>query len=416
MRRSRAHIAALAVLVGCATQPAPPAVGGIVIVDPPARAAPAATTPMPVDPRWPESRRRVLADSVRAVLAAGYADSAFPGAYAVIGTSRGVLAQDSVGRLDWAANEPIPNAHTLWDLASLTKVIGLTTAMMQLAADGRLSLDDPVQKYLPEFTGEWKDQVRIRHLLTHTGGLPNWRPLHKEAENAQAARALLLATPLESPPGTRAVYSDLEIIIAGWVVERVANTTLDQYLATKAFAPLGMTETMYRPPQAIWPRVAPTEIDPWRQRHLRGEVHDENAFALGGVSAHAGLFSSAADLTKFARMYLNRGTLDGVRVLDSAWIDRFTAWQDSASHNRALGWMKPARGSGWFGGSRMSSRAFGHTGFTGTSIYIDPERDVFVLLLTNRVNPTRMRTGIGTVRTRLADAAMSVVLTPAPAP
>jgi CubicO group peptidase (beta-lactamase class C family) len=165
-----------------------------------------------------------------------------------------------------------------------------------------------------------------------------------------------------------------------------------------------MRETMFLPPASLRPRIAPTEVDPWRQRHLRGEVHDENAAFLGGVSSHAGLFSSAADLSRFARMYLNHGSLDGVQVLDSAVISRFTAVQQPSLSHRALGW-ETANGTN-SGGHGMSPHAFGHTGFTGTSLWIDPDRDIFVLLLTNRVNPTRANTRIGGVRIALADAVM----------
>ena len=206
------------------------------------------------------------------------------------------------------------------------------------------------------------------------------------------------------------VYSDLGLIALGRIVERVTGEPLDRHLASRVFEPWGMRETMYNPPPALRDRIAPTEIDPWRQRHLRGEVHDENAFFLGGVAGHAGLFSSAHDLARFARMYLNHGTLDGVRVLDSARVAEFTAWQDSAFSNRGLGWQK--RGPGAPSGRLASSASYGHTGFTGTSLWIDPVNDVFIILLTNRVNPTRMNTKIGGVRARLADAVMSVVLSP----
>jgi CubicO group peptidase (beta-lactamase class C family) len=173
-----------------------------------------------------------------------------------------------------------------------------------------------------------------------------------------------------------------------------------------------MHETMFRPPAELLPRIAPTEMDPWRGRHIRGEVHDENAFRLGGVAPHAGLFSSAHDLARFARMYLNGGILDSARVLDPAMIALFTKAADRSFSTRALGWdTADGRNSA---GSLMSDRAFGHTGFTGTSIWIDPAADVFVLLLTNRVNPTRANMRIAAVRRAVADAAMSVMRGPSP--
>jgi CubicO group peptidase (beta-lactamase class C family) len=168
-----------------------------------------------------------------------------------------------------------------------------------------------------------------------------------------------------------------------------------------------MTSTMYRPDPSLRDRIAPTEFDPWRQRHIRGEVHDENAFMLGGVSGHAGLFSTAADLTRFARMLLAGGTLDGTRIVRASTIAQFTAIQDPGLSHRALGWETPSGQNS--AGHLMSARAFGHTGFTGTSLWMDPERGTFVLLLTNRVNPSRQNTRIGLVRVALADAVMAAL-------
>lgn len=364
--------------------------------------------PFPMDrPAARQLAGRRLADSLTAILRAGVRDSAFPGAIAVVGTRFGVAASASAGRLDWARS-PRPSASTLWDLASLTKVVGLTTAMMLLVEEGRVDLDAPVQRYLPEWRGPGKERVTVRHLLTHSSGLPAWRPLYKEAEGPGQALALALETALDTLPGVRMVYSDLGAILLGQVVVRVAREPLDAFLARRVFAPLGMRETLFRPPPALLGRVAPTEVDPWRGRQLRGEVHDENAFALGGVSAHAGLFSSARDLVRLARMYLGDGLLDGRRFLAPATIARFTAVQDTALSHRALGWETPDGSNS--AGRLMSRSAFGHTGFTGTSIWVDRERGVFVLLLTNRVNPTREHRGITAVRVAVADAAMGAVL------
>jgi len=189
-------------------------------------------------------------------------------------------------------------------------------------------------------------------------------------------------------------------------VERVSGEPLDGYVQRHVLGPLGMTGTMFRPAAALAPRAAPTEIDPWRQRHLRGEVHDENAAALGGVSGHAGLFGTATDLSRLARAYLNGGMLDGQRVWADSTIRLFTAVQNPALSHRALGWETPSGTNS--AGHRMSARAFGHTGFTGTSFWVDPQAGVYVILLTNRVNPTRERSGIGTVRVALADAVLGL--------
>jgi serine-type D-Ala-D-Ala carboxypeptidase len=347
-----------------------------------------------------------LRDTLSAILTRGISDSAFPGAVAVVGTSDSILAAISVGRLDWQPSPPV-NMTTLWDMASLTKVVALTTAMMQLVEGGQVELDAPVNRYIPEFSGRGKDAVTIRHLLTHSSGLPAWRPLYKEAEDPASAMALAIATPLDTTPGVRMVYSDLGAIILGEVVARVTNHKFDEWVDEVVFKALGMRETMFRPPARLRDRIAPTEVDPWRQRHLRGEVHDENAFALGGVSSHAGLFSTATDLVRLAQMYLGNGTLDGQRFLSQQTIDLFTRVQDSTLSNRALGWETPNGTNS--AGRLMSRRSFGHTGFTGTSFWVDRDRGVFVILLSNRVNPTREHRGITGVRTAVADAVIGAL-------
>ena len=348
----------------------------------------------------------ILRDSVRALLDQARADSAFPGGVAVIGNRNSVLIEYGAGSLDWVPS-PRPDEKTLWDMASLTKVVGLTTAMMQLSEAGKVDLDAPVQRYVKEFQGPNKERVTLRHLLTHSSGLPAWRPLFKETDSPAAARALAVATALDTLPGIRMVYSDLGAIILGVVVERVSGEPLDAYLARHVFGPLRMTSTMYRPDRALLPRIAPTEYDPWRQRHIRGDVHDENAYALGGVSGHAGLFSNGHDVARFCRMYLNGGTLDGERIVAGETIRRFTTVQDSTFSNRALGWETPNGTNS--AGHLLARPAFGHTGFTGTSIWVDPSRDLFVILLTNRVNPTRQNLRIGAVRTALADVVVRVL-------
>jgi CubicO group peptidase (beta-lactamase class C family) len=348
-----------------------------------------------------------LQDSLTAILRAGIRDSAFPGAVAVAGTKDGVAVMAAAGMLDWQPS-PAPTMSTLWDLASLTKVVGLTSAMMLLVESGRVDLSAPVQRYIPEFTGRGKEAVTVRHLLTHAGGLPAWRPLYKESESPQAALALAIATPLDTMPGIRMVYSDLGAIILGEVVARATGQSFETFLRQQVLEPLGMRETMFRPPESLRGRIAPTEIDPWRQRHLRGEVHDENAFALGGVSSHAGLFGTANDLVRLARMFLDGGALDGRRFLATSTIDLFTSVQDSTLSHRALGWETPNGSNS--AGRQMSKRSFGHTGFTGTSFWVDRERGVFVILLSNRVNPTREHRGITGVRTAVADAVIGAVL------
>jgi CubicO group peptidase (beta-lactamase class C family) len=344
-----------------------------------------------------------LSDSVASVLDRALADSAFPGAFAVVGTHDRILVQRGVGHLDWAPG-PTPDEHTLWDMASLTKVVGTTSGIMQLVEAGRIDLDAPLQRYLPAWTGRNKERVTVRHLLTHTSGLPAFKAYDQITTDPDSLAKLMFSTPLDTLPGARMVYSDIGAYMLGRLVEQLTGRSLDLYLHDQVFEPLGMHETMFRPPIALRPRIAPTEIDPKRGGLVRGMVHDERAYYLGGVSAHAGLFSSGHDVARFVRMYLNGGTLDGRRVLGPQVIATFTTRQVA---DRALGWQKPDGANS--AGHRMPESAFGHTGFTGTSIWVDPDHDVFIVLLSNRVNPTRNNNRIGRVRVALADAVMSLL-------
>jgi CubicO group peptidase (beta-lactamase class C family) len=354
------------------------------------------------------TRDTPLYDSIRSTLDRAVADSAFPGAYVIVGTHSRTLAQYGAGHLDWSASpltaSAVPNDSTMWDMASLTKVIAMTSSMMQLVEQHRVDLDAPVQRYLPSWTGLNKEKVTVRHLLTHSSGLPAWRPLYKETADPDAALKLAFATPLDTLPGVRMVYSDIGGILMGEIVRAVSGERIDEYFAKHIAVPLKLHETMFLPPPSLLPRIAPTEIDPWRQRHLRGEVHDENAAALGGVSGHAGLFSSARDVARIAQLYLNHGTLDGARIWKPETIVQFTTVQDSAFSNRALGWETPTGTNS--AGHLMKRPAFGHTGFTGTSVWVDPAHDLFIVMLTNRVNPTRANTKITAVRQALADSVM----------
>ncbi|HLQ59202.1 MAG TPA: serine hydrolase domain-containing protein, partial [Gemmatimonadales bacterium] len=305
----------------------------------------------------------------------------------------------------YGANDPRPvTPETIYDLASLTKVIALTTECILLVDQGKLDLDAPVQRYLPEFRGPMKDQVTIRHLLTHSAGLAADLPLFDSTRTREAALRMVDTSPLLSPPGTRFVYSDLSAIVLMQVVERITGRPFDQVLADDVFGPLGMTATRFVPPKSWDDRIAPTEVDTFfRHRLLIGEVHDESAARLGGVSGNAGLFSNAPDLARFAAWLLDtRAGRPGPLRADSGLVHRFTTKQDiPPGSSRALGWDTPSELSS--AGTKMGPNAFGHTGFTGTSIWFDPDRNVFIILLTNRVNPTRANIKILQVRRRVAD-------------
>ena len=307
------------------------------------------------------------------------------------------------GSQDWGS-EYKPTISTLWDMASLTKVIGMTSAMMQLVEAGKVDLDAPAQKYLPEWKGANKEKVTVRHLITHQSGLPAFKTYYKNMVSPDSTLQLFINTPLDTLPGVRMVYSDIGAILLGKIVERVSGETLDKYLKRHVFAPLGMHDTQYKPPKSLLYRTAPTEKDPWRGRHLVGEVHDENAYALGQVSGHAGLFSTARDLEKLCAAYLNGGAYGSGRLARAETIKLFTTVNDSTFSNRALGWETPTGGNS--AGHYLERPAFGHTGFTGTSIWIAPQHDLYIILLTARVNPTREHSKIGPARVAVADAAM----------
>lgn len=353
-----------------------------------------------------EALPAVLKDSLQHLLDRAVRDSAFPGAVAIIGRKDRVLATVGAGHLDWK-DSPVPDDRTLWDMASLTKVTTTTSAIMTLVDRKLVDINAPVQQYLPDWQGPNKEKVLIRHLLTHSSGLPAWRPLYKEATSPTQAMQIVMQTPLDTLPGAQMRYSDLNFILLGQVVQRVTGQPLDVYAREHVFGPLKMTDTQFNPDKSLLPRIAPTEVDPWRGRQVRGEVHDENAFVLGGVSGHAGLFSTAHDVARLCQAYLNGGTLDGVRIWSPETVALFTTVQDSTFSNRALGWETPTGGNS--AGRIMRRPAFGHTGFTGTSIWVDPANDLFVVLLTNRVNPTRQNLKIGGVRMALADLTEALV-------
>ena len=330
-------------------------------------------------------------------------DSAFPGATIAVGYRDSVVLLAAVGHYGAGDKRPV-TTETIYDLASLTKVIALTTECILLVDQGKIDLDAPVQHYLPEFRGPMKDQVTIRHLLTHSAGLAADLPLWDSTRTRAAALAMVDTSPLLSPPGTRFVYSDLSAIVLMQVVERITGRPFDQLLTDDVFTPIDMTATRFVPPKTWRNHIAPTELDTYfRHRLLIGEVHDESAARLGGVSGNAGLFSSAPDLAKFATWLLEaRAGRPGPLRADSGVVHRFTTKQNvPPGSSRALGWDTPSDNSS--AGAKMGPNAFGHTGFTGTSIWFDPDKGLFIILLTNRVNPTRTNTKIFQVRRRVAD-------------
>jgi beta-N-acetylhexosaminidase len=331
------------------------------------------------------------------------AEGVFSAAAVAVGR-RGVLVKltgyGSVG------GRPVEPAATVFDIASLTKVVGTTSAAMVAVEEGMLELDAPVRRQLSGFRGDGRERVTVRHLLTHTSGLPAGAWLYGGTPGPDQALARVQRSRLVTPPGERSVYSDFGMILLAAAIERAAAEPLDRLLARRVFGPLGMASTGYLPALELQPGVVPTLATSERPYPLDAVVHDGNAFRLGGVAGHAGLFSTAADLAVFAQTLLNGGAYGTQRVFQPGTVAEFTRMQPNAG-TRALGWDTPAPLTS--AGSYFSARSFGHTGYTGTSLWIDPESGLFVVLLTNRTYTKGSASDILNLRARVADlAALSI--------
>jgi CubicO group peptidase (beta-lactamase class C family) len=341
-----------------------------------------------------------LLPRTRAVLDAGLAARAFPAAVVEVGRAAGRIGQIAVGRLRYDADAPLCTVETIFDLASLTKVIATTSFVMRAIGAGRLALDAPVAHYLPE----WRDAVHApitsRQLLDHSSGLPAHARFWEQHRGRAAFERAIHDAGLDRPIGASAVYSDLGFMTLGFIVADVFDAPLDRQL-DELTSVLDDGTLAYLPSGEWRARTAPTEFDPWRGRLLCGEVHDENAAALDGVAGHAGVFGTAAAVGAFARLVLR--TFQTPTWLGTpALMQTMAAKSSVPGSSRALGWdtMLPTSSCG----TRLSTAAIGHTGFTGTSLWIDPTQNLYVVLLTNRVHPTRSNDGVRAVRPRLHDA------------
>lgn len=336
------------------------------------------------------------------MLSAALETRAFPAAVVEVGTNHEILWREPFGALTYETDAPAAANDTVFDLASLTKVIATTTIAMRLIDAGRMNLDDTVARWLPDWRGEDRSHAAVRDLLAHATGLTAYMPLFRDHFSRREFERSICTLPLEHPPGTRSTYSDLGFILLGFVLEHAGGASLSQQ-----FEPIrmhiGTEPVLFNPPRAWRDRIAPTELDTWRGRLLVGEVHDENAAVLGGAAGHAGLFGTAGAVGAFARFILE--TVDGSAVLvkpETAAV--FLRRVDVPNSSRALGWdtMLPTSSCG----TRLSPTAVGHTGFTGTSLWIDLERKLYVVFLTNRVCPARSNEAILKVRPAFHDAVM----------
>lgn len=360
------------------------------------------------------SDRKTDFKSVAKVLEKAVADAAFPGCVATVGNVDGPLWTQAFGHLSAeppAAERIATTADTIYDLASLTKILGTTSVTACLLRDDKMKLDDPLEKFVPEFVASAaEDQqptrraVTIKHLLTHSSGLPAGRPLWKNGRSYADVVAAAAKVALDAKPGEKAVYSDLGFILLGEAAARVSGKPVAELEQSLVFEPLGMKQTCRRPAESLLPRIAPTEraagTNVEEQEFVHGVVHDENARAGEGLTGHAGLFATAGDVGRYGQEWLR--ALAG----KSEWLPRELAQtfisraELPAGSSRALGWDTP---SGRSSAGRKMPKAFGHTGFTGTSIWIDPERGIYLTLLANRVHPTRTNQKIAAVRREFAD-------------
>lgn len=340
---------------------------------------------------------------VEEIVRGGIADSAYPGAQLAIVKHGLLVLHRSFGAQTYDNDAREITGETMYDIASLTKVVATTSSLMRLFDQKKFALDDPIAKFLPQFSSGEKSAITVRHLLLHRGGFPPFRQLWKFCPDRGSAIDSVFGTALVAHPGDTTIYSDLGMITLGVLVEKLAGTTLDAFFKREFADPLRLVNTMFRPDPSLYGRVAPTEVDTgWRKGLVRGVVHDENACFLGGVSGHAGLFSTASDLAVFAQMLLNRGTYGGRRYISEGTIYEFLVRRQDGQE-RWLGWdMRSPRGSS--AGQAFSLTSFGHTGFTGTSLWVDPDRSLAVILLTNRVYPTRANIKLLKIRPLLHDA------------
>ncbi|MEM1852646.1 MAG: serine hydrolase [Thermofilaceae archaeon] len=333
----------------------------------------------------------------------------FPGAVLLVARSSRVVLHRAYGYSQLFPEKRPMTTDAVFDLASLTKVVATTPVVLRLVERGELSLDDPVSTYFPAFSSGSKARVRVWHLLTHTSGLPAHLPLYSLLSRREEVYSYVASVNLEYEPGSKVVYSDLGFILLGRIIEMVTGESLDRVVSELVLKPLGMRETTFNPEGDLKERAVATEFCRLRGRVLKGEVHDENAWFMGGVAGHAGLFSTAADLAVYAQMWLNKGSFNGVRVLSPLTVELATRNHTQGLNEcRGLGWALNCRPCSC--GDLMSPRAYGHTGFTGTSLWIDPELGIFIVLLTNRVHPTRENQCIQRARRLIHNAVLASIV------
>lgn len=362
--------------------------------------------------------------SVDRIIESGIQERAFPSSVLVVGNDKEIIYENSYGRLTYDDDAKVTTLRTIYDLASVTKVIATTSAVMRLYEEGKIDLYQPVYFYIPEFNNNGKSDITVLNLLLHNSGLTAWTPFYETMSTAGEVRNAIYTTKKEYETGTKTVYSDYNAVLLGDIVERISGQRLDKYCKQNIFAPLGMTDTDFLMPVSEDYRIAPTEYDEyWRHQLLVGYVHDETAALLEGVSGNAGLFSTGPDLYKFMKMLLNKGVyLDerrmvAINIYDTlfraATVELFTTRVTGLgySNSRALGWDTKPEPTKYRPpcGDKFSSNSFGHTGYTGTSVWCDKDKKLIVIFLTNRVYPKRGNEEIRNIRPKVHDEVCKVL-------
>lgn len=326
--------------------------------------------------------------TIEELLSRGRAERVFSGAAYEIGGRSGPTLGGTVGTLSWEDPAPV-SPETWWDLASVTKPVVSGLVSMVLLEAGEIALDDPVARFLPGYEQSAKAGITLLQLLTHSSGIPGQQPLYLTVHSAAEMYTAVRHLPLVFAPGSNVVYGSQGFTLLGQILEGVTGEPLDRAFNRLVAEPLGLTETTYRPPAEVRTRTAATERCQWRHRLIRGTVHDKNTEVMGGVSGHAGLFSTVGEVGTLCRMLLCGGGVGTRQLLAEPTVAAMTrSWTDHLPLRWALGWQ--ARNlAGCPGGDLVSMSSYGHTGFTGTSVWMDPELDLYVVLLTNAVHPDR---------------------------
>jgi CubicO group peptidase (beta-lactamase class C family) len=349
---------------------------------------------------------------IDAAVRQGISRGIYPGAVVVIGRSDSVLYARGYGHFTWNSRSPVPDPDsTLWDIASITKVVGTASAAMRLVDAGRLDLDAPVRHYLPAFAGGMRDRVTVRMLLDHTSGLRSYVALFKRSRTRANAVDLLYGEAPIRTPGEVPLYSDLNAILLALVIETVSQMSFDRFVTQEVFDPLELKQTRFNLPAALRRRSVPTAL--WRGHPVQGQVNDPNAALLGGAAGHAGIFSTGMDLARYAQVWLRNGAGPNGQWVSPRTLKLFLT-RGANSGPRLLGWDTPElnQAEPSVFGTLISEAAYGHTGFTGTELWIDPARDLFLVFLTNRTFDPKVPNSLHRlrrVRADLSDAAIRLV-------